>query len=160
MRVSTTVSKYFKSYNKLQRAPHHVTERAVRNNNNTDRKTKPSVCGIEDKAERKRRVGITGSSRSAQKYDGTNRNETKSGETGHDNVLLTRATRLKRVRLRCEKSVRFNKWFARAGDADQLGVPRAAPPASLRGARLCEPGPTPASASLSYLYRFYNEMAR
>lgn len=68
MRVSTTVSKYLKSYNKLQRAQDHVTERAVRNNNNTDRKTKPSVCGSEEKAERKRRVGITGSSRSAQKY--------------------------------------------------------------------------------------------
>lgn len=83
MRVSTTVSKYLKSYNKLQRAQYYVTERAVRNNNNTDRKTKPSVCGSEEKAERKRRVGITGSSRSAQKYNVTNRNETKPGETGH-----------------------------------------------------------------------------
>lgn len=149
MRVFNNSSKYLKSYNKLQRA-HHVTERVVRNNNNTDRKTKPSVFGIEVKAERKRRVGITGSSKTAQKYEITNRKKTKPGELGRGTVLLTRATWHELVQIWCEKSVRFNKWFARAGDAGRLGgprggkarppVPRAASPACLRASRLCACG--------------------
>lgn len=50
----------------------------------------------------------------------TNRNEGKPKKTGRGVVVLTRATWLERVWLRCEKSVRFNKWFASAGDATRL----------------------------------------